>query len=72
MVAYEFYRHDGANGYHLIAILPERREHQQRITEEAIMRWIRMVLGENADLSNICFIRVTLNECEAETSFQRR
>ena len=64
MVAYEFYSRDEINGYHLIGILPERRKHQERITAESIMKWVRMVLGDSRDLSNICFLKVTLGESE--------
>ena len=64
MVAYEFYSRDEINGCHLIGILPERRKHQERITEESIMKWVRMVLGDNADLNNICFVKVILDETE--------
>ena len=66
MLAYEFYGRDGLNGYHLIGILPERRKHQERITEESIVKWVRMVLGDDADITNIFFVKVTLDESEAE------
>ncbi len=66
MLAYEFYSQDGLNGYHLIGILPERRKHQERITEESIVKWVRMVLGDDADITNIFFVKVTLDESEAE------
>ena len=66
MVAYEFYSRDEMNGCHLIGILPERRKQQERITEKSIVNWVRMVLGESADLSNICFVKVTLDETETE------
>jgi len=64
MLAYEFYSRDEINGFQLIGILPERRKHQERITEESIMKWVRMVLGDNADLSKICFVKVILDETE--------
>jgi hypothetical protein len=64
MVAYEFYGGDRKNGHHLIGILPERRKHQERISEESIMKWVRMVIGDNADISNIFFVKVTLGESE--------
>ena len=64
MVAYKFYRRDGLKGDQVIGILPERRKHQKRISEESIMKWVRMVTGENADISNIFFVKVTLGESE--------
>jgi hypothetical protein len=64
MLAYEFYSRDEINGFQLICIITERRKHQERINEESIMKWVRMVLGDNADLSNICFVKVILDETE--------
>ncbi len=66
MVAYEFYCGDEINGYHLMGILPERREHQKRITRESIMKWVRMVLGDHAGTSNIFFLKVTIGKSEVE------
>jgi hypothetical protein len=66
MLAYEFYSRDELHGYHLIGILPERRKCQERITEESIMRWVRMVFGDGADMTHIFFVKVTLNESEVE------
>jgi hypothetical protein len=66
MVAYEFYRGDRKNGHHLIGILPERRKHQERISEESIMKWVKLVIGDNADTSDIFFVKVTFGESEAE------
>jgi hypothetical protein len=59
MTAYEFYYRD-AKGDHLIGILPERRKNPERINQESIMKWIRMILGDNADVEdkNLFFIRV--------------
>ncbi len=70
MVAYEFYRRDELNGYHLIGILPERRKHQERITEESIMKWVRILLGDTGDLHNIFFIKVPFNGFEDEQESQ--
>jgi hypothetical protein len=60
MLAYEFYGRDELDGYHLIGILPERRKCQERITEESIGKWVRIVLGDDSDITNIVFIKVTL------------
>jgi len=59
MIAYEFYSHD-AKGDRLIGILPERRKNPERIHQESIMKWIRLVLGDNADFEdkNVHFIQV--------------
>lgn len=66
MLAYEFYSRDKLDSCHLIGILPERRRHQERITEESIMKWARTVLGDQADLSSIFFVKVMLDESAAE------
>ena len=52
MVAYEFYSRDRrdpteAEVFHLIGILPERRKNSERITEESIMNWGRIILGKD-------------------------
>jgi len=71
MVAYEFYWRDPQQEFHLIGILPERRKHSERITEDSIMRWGRMILGENADLGDLFFSQVTINEKTGEVSYLR-
>jgi len=62
MTAYEFYWRDGAEGYHLIGILPERRRIPERITRESIMDWGRIILGESLDQSNLSFVQVAIHE----------
>ena len=59
MTAYEFYYRD-AKGVHLIGILPERRRNPKRISQESIMKWIQMVLGNHAKVadSDLFFIQV--------------
>jgi hypothetical protein len=59
MTAYEFYYRD-AKGVHLIGILPERRKSPERINQESIMRWVRMVLGNHANVpdNDLFFIQV--------------
>ena len=61
MVAYEFYWHENKRGEQLIGILPERRSSRERITQESIMGWVEMVLGDTAvDPNDIYFIRVEI------------
>jgi len=71
MLAYEFYSRDEINGRQLIGILPEKRKHQERITEESIMKWVQMVLGGSADLSNIWFVKVTLDDTDAVENWHK-
>jgi hypothetical protein len=59
MTAYEFYlRDDGED--HLIGILPERRENQKRISQESIMNWGKIIIGNWADVdfNRLYFIQV--------------
>jgi hypothetical protein len=67
MIAYEFYYRD-AKGDDLIGILPERRKNSERINKESIMKWIRMVLGDNADIdhNNVYFIQVDIHSIQLE------
>jgi hypothetical protein len=66
MVAYEFYWRDTEKGYELIGILPERRKDPGRISEESIMNWGRMILGEQADENDIFFIKVTIDKTSGD------
>jgi hypothetical protein len=58
MIAYEFYWHDENGEAHLLGILPERRKGPQRITEESIMKWGNLILGNQADIGSIYFVWV--------------
>jgi hypothetical protein len=62
MVAYEFYWREKGKNDHLIGILPERRRNPERITEESIMKWVRMVLGDITDFNynKIYFIQIEI------------
>jgi hypothetical protein len=61
MLAYEIYSFNNINGYELIGILPERRRNLMRITNDSIVRWGRIFLGDNTDNNSIYFKRVTLD-----------
>jgi len=60
MVAYEFYLCNGKGKDHLIGILPERRRKTERITQDSIMNWGRMILGDQSgvDPKTVYFVRV--------------
>ena len=62
MLAYEFYWCDETGKDHLIGILPERRKNSERVNQESIMNWLRMVIGDpkDVDSSNIYFLRVEM------------
>jgi hypothetical protein len=58
MTAYEFYWKDQEGREHFIGILPERRKKPERISEESIKNWGRIVIGEWALINNFYFIQV--------------
>lgn len=60
MTAYEFYWKDQEGREHFIGILPERRKKPERITEESIKNWGRIVAGEWAAINNFYFIQVKI------------
>ena len=62
MVAYEFYWVDKGGEDHFFARLPERRKNPERITEESIMKWGKMVLSDNREAKNFHFIEVEVPE----------
>ena len=62
MVAYEFYTSRVSKEPNLIGILPERRKHSTRITQESIMNWGRTVVGDGTGFNQICFTRVIIDE----------
>ena len=55
MRAYEFYWEDKEEKEHFLGILPERRKNPERITEESIPNWGRMILGEWVRFNRIKF-----------------
>jgi hypothetical protein len=66
MVAYVFYWIDELEKAHFIGILPEKRKNPERISQESIINLGRRILGNNADVNNIFFIQVTLDERTGE------
>jgi hypothetical protein len=58
MVAYEFYLRDRIKGEQLIGILPERRKNAERISNESIMKWARLVFGDTLDLQKIFYLPI--------------
>jgi hypothetical protein len=60
MIAYKFYYFDGEGKYHLIGVLPERRQSPRRITQELVMNWGRMLIGNNSAINGLYFIQAEL------------
>ncbi len=61
MIAYEFYTFDEMEGYDFIGILPERRRNRSRMTKESVIKFGRLLLGDNANNKNIFFKRVVID-----------
>ncbi len=55
MLVYELYTFNKKNGYELIGVLPERRKNPTRMTKESVIRWGRMLSGDDVDGKDIFF-----------------
>ena len=55
MLVYELYTFNKKKGYELIGVLPERRKNRTRITKESVIRWGRMLLGDDDNSKDIFF-----------------
>lgn len=62
MVVYELYLRDRIKEFNLIEILPERRKNPQRITQQAIMKWVKLFTGDHLNLNNIYIIQKQIQE----------
>jgi hypothetical protein len=60
MTAYEFYWKDREGREHFLGTLPERRKNPERITEESIRKWGRLIIGEWATINDFYFIQVRI------------
>ena len=49
IAAYEFYRRDGNGEDHFVGTLPERRKNPERIAEDSITNWARLLLWQMND-----------------------
>jgi hypothetical protein len=58
MLAYEFYWLDETDSAHFVGILPERRRKLERITQESILNWGKMVIGESSETKDIYFVKI--------------
>ena len=62
MIAYEIYRRDPCGEDCLLGVLPERRKKLERINEESVMKWARLLVNvemtEEFFEENIYFIPV--------------
>ena len=60
MLVYELYTFNKEKGYELIGVLPERRKNPMRITKESVIRWGRMLAGDDVDSKDIFFNPVAI------------
>jgi hypothetical protein len=58
MVVYEFYRRVPGGEDRLIGVLPERRKDNERITNQSIMNWAKLLVPEQIINDMVYFIRV--------------
>jgi hypothetical protein len=61
MLVYELYTFSKEKGYELIGVLPERRKNPTRITNDSVMNWGKMLLGDDVDNKNIFFKPVRID-----------
>jgi hypothetical protein len=71
MEAYEIYWRDENGESNFIGILPERRRNPERITQQSITNWGRKVIDDDAEVKDIFFTKVRLEEIIGE-SFRPR
>ncbi len=60
MVAYQFYVIDDQDEFHLLGVLPERRENSSRISRESVIKWGKSVVGDSVSANHLYFIQVEL------------
>jgi len=66
MDAYEFYWRDPIRGYQSIGVQPERRKNPGRITQESVLNLAKELTGDNVDVNDIFFIKITKDENTGE------
>ena len=62
MLVYELCLFNKTKGYELIGALPERRKNPSRITNNSVMNWGKMLLGENVESKYIFFKPVRIED----------
>ena len=67
MIAYAFYWLEEIDKVHFIGLLPERRKNPERITQESISNFVRTILGNKADIDDLFFIEIMLDESTGQT-----
>jgi len=70
MLVYELYTFHKTKGYELIGVLPERRKNPTRITNDSVINWGKMLLGEDVDGKNIFFKPVRIDRLSGRILWQ--
>jgi hypothetical protein len=60
MTAYEFYWRDLKGKEHFFGILPERRKRPERITDESVLNWGKLVISSIADPNRMFYVQVNI------------
>ena len=68
MIAYEYYWRNDMRRYELLGVLPERRKDIDRVTTKSIIGFGKKFWGDNVDMDNILFIRISIDEMTGEIS----
>jgi PilZ domain len=63
---YEFYWRDPIKGYQPIGVRPERRKNPERITKESVINLAKGLVGDNVDVNDIYFTKITKDENSGE------
>ena len=62
MEVYTIYYFDEEEKVRFIGCLPEKRKNSERITQESIFNYVRIILGHEANDNKIYYFQVTLDE----------
>jgi hypothetical protein len=62
MIAYKFYWRDETEKEHFIGMLPERRNHPERITKESVLNWGWKIIGDQSEVNNIYFVQIEMED----------
>ena len=60
MIVYEFYWRADTGKEHFIGMLPERRKKPERITNESVLRWGWLTIGDIPGIDYIYFVEVEM------------
>ena len=62
MIAYSFYWLEEIDKVHFVGLLPERRNNPERITQQSISNYGRIIVGNEAHIDDLFFLEMELDE----------